>query len=132
MTSHFRYMRKLNVKPENPPSYVGGYNKSCGHHPRLWIDLSSRCLEFVTLPLFLDVVHLRSCTDSKNEPPVVGPFSLLLVPSGYRYTCASWWVSQVPGPPYPLVPFPSFFVSLGVWLARVVSHVYADTSQCSE
>ena len=45
-------------------------------------------LEFVTLPLFLDVVHLRSCTDSKNEPPVVGPFSLLLVPLGYMYKCA--------------------------------------------
>ena len=53
----------------------------------LWIDLSSWCLEFVTLPLFLDVVHLRSCTDSKNEPPVVGPFSFLCF----------WWVSQVLG-----------------------------------
>ena len=87
----------------------------------LWIDLSSWCLEFVTLPLFLDVVHLRSCTDSKNEPPVVGPFSFLCF----------WWVSQVLGPPYPLVPCPSS-VSLGVWLARVASHAYADTSQCSE
>ena len=27
---------------------------------------------------------------AKNEPPVVGPFSLLLVPFGYRYTCASF------------------------------------------
>ena len=72
-------------------------------------------------------------TDSKNEPPVVGAF--LIVTSALWvqvYLCFFWWVSRVPGPPYPLVPCPSFFVSLGVWLARVVSHAYADTSQCSE
>ena len=54
----------------------------------LWIDLSSWCLEFVTLPLFLDVVHLRSCTDSKNEPPVVGPFSFLCFGGSLRYWAA--------------------------------------------
>ena len=82
---------------------------------------------------------LRCCssaklTDSKNEPPVVDAF--IIVTSALwvqvflvlRLVGLSGTWAALPSGTLPLLSF----VSLGVWLARVVSHAYADTSQCSE
>ena len=84
---------------------------------------------------FQDVDSSAKVTDSRNEPLMVGAFLILtqcLLGTGMLFYVLLGGALGSLDRLTRRYFAPVLFVSLGVWLARVVSHAYGDTSQCSE